>query len=193
MNYLVHSILSNGEDEHLGNLIGDFVRGNIKTLKFSDGIKEGIILHRKIDSFSNSNCFFMKSRRKLKKYGHYSGVIIDIFYDHILAKNWEKFSKTDLYSYTQNIYFLLEKNREILPERFLPAFRYMKSRNSLYNYQNIDFIEDVLHGVSSRFKRKNNIYESVEELEKYYYCFESDFFCFFKDMQVYLNRKMEAE
>ena len=43
MNYLVHSILSNGEDEHLGNLIGDFVRGNIKTLKFSDGIKEGVI------------------------------------------------------------------------------------------------------------------------------------------------------
>ncbi len=193
MNYLVHSILSSGEEEHLGNLIGDFVRGNIETLKFPNGIKDGIALHRKIDSFSNSNYFFMNSRRKLKKYGHYSGVIIDIFYDHILAKNWEKFSKIDLYSYTKNIYFLLEKNREILPERFLPAFRYMKSRNSLYNYRNIDFIEDVLHGVSSRFKRENNIYEAIEELEKYYYCIERDFFCFFENIQVYLNRKMEAK
>ena len=188
MNYLVHSILSKESDEHLGNLIGDYVRGNVDLLDFSDRVKAGIRLHRKIDSFSNSNCFFIQSREKLKKYGHYSGVIVDIFYDHFLAKNWDKFSDTDLYMYTQEIYTLLNKNWEILPEKFLPAFRYMKSKNSLYNYKDIDFIEEVLYGVSSRFKRENCIYEAVLELRESYKTLESDFFNFFKDIKLYLNR-----
>ncbi len=188
MNYLVHSILSEESDEHLGNLIGDYVRGNLDLLDFSNGVKAGIRLHREIDSFSNSNCFFIQSRGKLKKYGHYSGVIVDIFYDHFLANNWDKFSTVDLYLYTQEIYTLLDKNSEILPEKFLPAFRYMKSKNSLYNYKDIDFIEEVLYGVSSRFKRENNIYESVSELKEFYADFEKDFFNFFNDIKLYLNR-----
>ena len=92
MNYLAHIYLS-GEDDFvkIGNFIADGIKGR-KYKLYPGKIQIGILLHRKIDWFSDNDDIFKKSKRRLdKKYGHYKGVIIDIFYDHFLAKNWKNF------------------------------------------------------------------------------------------------------
>ena len=110
MNYLAHIYLSNEEEEiTLGNFIADGIKGK-KYIQFPLGIQQGILLHRAIDSFTDAHPIVRKSTRRLhKKYGHYSGVIVDILYDHFLAKNWMKYHSIPLHKYIEN---LCKKNKE---------------------------------------------------------------------------------
>ena len=64
MNYLGHLYFSGKDSEIIfGNFIGDYVKGNVENLDFSDKIKEGIKLHRKIDKLTDSNEFFLNSKK----------------------------------------------------------------------------------------------------------------------------------
>jgi len=79
--------------------MADGIRGN-NYLDYPEEIKKGILLHRYIDTFTDANETFRISKHRLhKRYGHYSGVIVDILYDHFLAKNWTKYSDESLHSF----------------------------------------------------------------------------------------------
>ena len=115
MNYLAHIYLS-GDNKmiKIGNFMADSIRGKSYEVYERD-IKRGILLHRAIDSFTDMHPIYRQSKHRLhSKYGHYSGVIMDIFYDHFLAKNWSLYSKTPLEEFTTDFYILLETNYEIL-------------------------------------------------------------------------------
>ena len=92
MNFLAHIYLS-GEDTPLmiGNFIGDFVKGN-EYKNFPADIQNGVLLHREIDSYTDSHEIVLESKKRLReKYRHYSGVITDIFYDHYESHGGELF------------------------------------------------------------------------------------------------------
>ena len=103
MNFLAHIYLSGDDDQiKIGNFMADSIRGHSYENYPSD-IKKGILLHRAIDSFTDMHPIYRKSKHRLhEKYGHYSGVIMDIFYDHFLAKNWIKYSDENLEDYAEN-------------------------------------------------------------------------------------------
>ena len=111
MNYLAHIYLSNEEEEiTLGNFIADGVKGK-KYIQFPSGIQQGILLHRAIDSFTDTHPIVRKSTKRLhKKYGHYSGVIVDILYDHfnykLNIKRFIKFKKNTFTNYKMLMKFL---------------------------------------------------------------------------------------
>ena len=112
MNFLAHIFLSGEEDDQLklGNFMGDTVRGK-QYLNYPERVQCGILLHRQIDTFTDSHPLFRESKRRLVPiYGHYAGVITDIFYDYFLTKHWEKFSSEDLDSYINRFYTLLQEN-----------------------------------------------------------------------------------
>jgi acyl carrier protein phosphodiesterase len=124
MNYLAHLYLS-GHDEHVvvGNFMGDYVKGKDYT-KFPPGIQLGILLHRQIDSFTDThqNCRSAKSFFR-NDFGLYSGIVVDFIYDHILAQNWGHYSNSELIKYAGFIHFVLQKHQHFLPARvqgFLP-------------------------------------------------------------------------
>ncbi len=97
MNFLAHIYLSgNDTDLIIGNFIADGIKGK-KYKKFSPGIQKGILLHREIDTFTDAHPIVRQSTKRLhKNYGHYSGIIVDILYDHFLAKNWSRYSDVPL-------------------------------------------------------------------------------------------------
>jgi acyl carrier protein phosphodiesterase len=100
MNFLAHIYLS-GNDNLLkiGNFMADSIRGN-HYLDYPDSLRKGILLHRHIDTFTDSHPIYRKSKHRLhSKYGHYSGVIMDIVYDHFLSKNWSVYSNEKLEDY----------------------------------------------------------------------------------------------
>ena len=103
MNFLAHIYLSGDNDLlKIGNFMADSIRGNSYE-NYPDEIKKGILLHRSIDSFTDMHPVYRKSKHRLhEKYGHYSGVIMDIFYDHFLAKNWANYSNKKLEEYAEN-------------------------------------------------------------------------------------------
>jgi acyl carrier protein phosphodiesterase len=176
MNFLAHLYLSpNNKHIMLGNFIADHVRGN-KFKHLPEDIQKGIYLHRKIDTFTDSNEIVRISKRRLhERYGHYDGVIIDIFYDHFLAKNWNEYSQIPLDIYTNSIYKYFQSQIEILPEKTKELLPFMIQYNWLYNYQFIEGIQSVMNGMNRRTKGKSQMNLAVEDLELYYSEFENDF------------------
>ncbi|WP_372745849.1 ACP phosphodiesterase [Lutibacter sp.] len=190
MNILAHLYLSKSNKNILiGNFIADAVKGN-KYNNYPKEIKAGILLHRAIDHYTDTHPIVKKSKRRLhKRYNHYSGVIIDILYDHFLAKNWKKYSEIPLNVYAKNIYKFLEKNNEILPLRAQNMLPYMTEFNWLVSYATINGIARVLAGMNKRTKGISQMDLAIEDLQIHYLEFEEDFTLFFNDLQEFTNQK----
>ncbi|MDO9260577.1 MAG: ACP phosphodiesterase, partial [Flavobacteriaceae bacterium] len=111
MNFLAHLYLSgNNPNLIVGNFMADAIKGNAY-LQFDDEIQQGIILHRAIDTFTDQHPIVKQSKRRLNvRYNHFNGIIIDIFYDHFLAKNWSQFSQIPLELYCSEVYKILQKS-----------------------------------------------------------------------------------
>lgn len=183
MNYLAHFYLS-GTHEHLllGNFIADAVKG--KQLEaFSDELQEGIRMHREIDFYTDTHPVTSRSKARLREqFNHYSGVIIDIFYDHFLARNWSEFSDEPLPEYSQRIYSLLGRHASEFPERMQHMLPFMKKNDWLMAYTEIEGIRRVLTGMSRRAKFESKMELAADALEKDYPLFEKDFRDFFPDL-----------
>jgi len=121
MNFLAHQYLSGNNNQlKIGNFIADAVKGK-QYLNYSKDIQNGILLHREIDTFTDNHTLVKKSKQHLNaRYGHYKGVIIDIFYDHFLAKNWSNYHLMPLEKYTAKTYILMQENSNDLP-KLLPS------------------------------------------------------------------------
>ena len=186
MNYLAHLFLSEGTPESLiGNLLGDFVKGSIKNI-YSKEIIKGINLHRKIDSFTDSHPIFRSSKRLISlNRRRFSGMMIDVFYDHFLAKNWSEYSNIALSDFTNRVYQVLQENKSILPERLKNILPDMITNDWLKSYQDSNVIDRAINGISRRIKRKNNLCGGVEELLLNYQQLQADFSLFFPELIDY--------
>lgn len=191
MNFLAHIYLS-GNDEKLmiGNFIADFVKGKKKD-DYPDPIRKGIELHRFIDHYTDHHDVVLNSIRRIHdNQEKYSGVVVDILYDHFLAANFSEFSSVPLQEFSQHTYAALKSNWDNLPadvHRFLP---FMIERNWLLNYATIDGIGRALTGLSGRVKYENKMHEAVEDLQKHYTGLEADFRSFFPDLQKSVAEKL---
>ncbi|MGB1042861.1 MAG: ACP phosphodiesterase [Tenacibaculum sp.] len=191
MNFLAHLYLSDNDTEvMIGNFIADHIKGN-KFSHYSENIIKGIRLHRKIDTFTDTHEIVRKSKRRLhERYRHYDGVIIDIFYDHFLAKKWHNYSQIPLDIYVDGVYKLLNNNHEILPEKTQELLPYMTQYNWLYNYQFAEGIQKVLNGMNNRTKGKSQMNLATEDLLIHYQAFEKDFTLFFEDLRKFTNQEL---
>ena len=193
MNFLAHIFLS-GENDFIkiGNFMADGIRGN-DYLDFHPDIQKGIILHRAIDTFTDAHPIFRKSKHRLhEKYGHYSGVIIDIFYDHFLAKNWSTYSTESLENVAANFYKLLQSNYDSLTERTKGMMPYMIARNWFVSYASIEGLSMILFQMDHRTKNRVAMHESIVELKAFYSEFEDEFTRFFEEIRLHCNEKLAA-
>ena len=195
MNFLAHIYLS-GDNEliTIGNLVGDGVRGN-KYKLYPTEIQIGIQLHRHIDTFTDAHPIFRQCTKRLHKgYGHYSGVIVDIFFDHFLAKNWATYSDVPLAEYIDDFYKSLSKNIEILPPRFKRITPAMIEGNWLLSYATIEGIQTVLNGMNHRTEGRSKMNEATKELKEFYEDFETDFTLFFEELMTFsVKKRVEIE
>ena len=192
MNFLAHIYLSGSNDQiRIGNFMADSIKGK-KFQKYSKDIQKGIILHRAIDYYTDTHPVFIKSAHRLfETYGHYNGIIIDIFYDHFLAANWKDYCEIDLETYVINFYTLLKENYETLPPKVKNFLPYMIEDNWLLSYAEISGIEKVLNGMNHRTGGKSGMNNAIKELKLYYEEFEKEFRIFFEDVQVFCEEKLE--
>jgi len=190
MNFLAHIYLSFGDDEiTIGNFIADSIRGN-KIHHLPTRIQKGILLHREIDTYTDTHEIpKISSKRLHKNYSHYSRVIVDIFYDHFLAKNWIHYSNTPLKVYVENFYDLLEDNYAILPHGVQRMMPYMISDNWIYNYAKMEGIGRVLNGMNRRTKNKSKMNFAIFDLEEHYVDFEKEFTSFFEELITFSKQK----
>ncbi|RAJ11848.1 acyl carrier protein phosphodiesterase [Olleya aquimaris] len=174
----------------IGNFIADGIRGK-KYKEYPKDIQTGILLHRQIDTFTDAHPTVRKSTKRLhKNYGHYAGVIVDILYDHFLAKNWEQYSNIPFAEYIDDFYDTLEKHFEILPPRIQKMLPHMLADNWLLSYASIEGITKVLEGMNRRTKNRSQMNLAVNELEAFYKEFEAEFTSFFDELITFSKTKL---
>ena len=184
MNFLAHAFLSgNDEDMLIGNFIADAVKGNHME-RLRNGIQKGVLLHREIDAYTDQHPVFIRSKQRIdKEYGKFSGVIIDIYYDHFLAANWVEYSDKDLSEFALHVYRLMLQNYSLLPPRSKRILPYMVIHNWLVGYSRLPDLQWVFNGMSRRSQKYDSGMEgAVESLKRDYEAFGDDFREFFPDM-----------
>ncbi|MEG3876947.1 ACP phosphodiesterase [Microcoleus sp. herbarium7] len=188
MNYLAHLFLADGTPESLiGNLLGDFVKGGAVSL-YSEEIRKGIDLHRKVDSYTDSHAIVRSSKSLVcSQRRRFAGVLIDMFYDHFLAKNWREYSEVPLPDFARGVYKILQDSRDILPASLQQVVPTIIARDLLCSYRKIDGIDTALNRMSARIKRTNNLAGGVEDLTASYQQLESDFRAFFPHLISYVT------
>ena len=193
MNFLAHIYLS-GDNEltTIGNFMADGIKG--KAYKdYERDVQIGILLHRAIDTFTDRHPTVRQSTKRLhEKYGHYSGVIVDILYDHFLAKNWADYSDIPLEDYVEDFYQSLQRHYDILPARIRRLMPYMIGDNWLLSYAEIEGIAKVLQGMNRRTHNRSHMDEAVIELKAFYDEFKEEFTRFFDELITFSKMKLKA-
>jgi len=152
-------------------------------------IQRGVLLHREIDSFTDNHPIFRKSKHRLHQdFGHYSGVLVDLYYDHFLAKNFNQFSAESLNVFVQKFYLSLKTNFELLTPKIQNLMHYMISQNWLENYQTLEGIETIMIQMDYRTQNQSNMRFGIKNLRKDYPLYENEFFEFFQIIQDHLKQ-----
>ena len=168
MNFLAHLYLSGNDCEiRLGNFIGDYVKGK-KFEKYPAKVQTGIKFHRAIDNLTDRHSSTKICNEILKpELGRYSGVVTDVLFDHILAKNWSKYSHRDLRNFTRTFYLQMLQNYTTLPHdvrRFLP---FMIQSNRLYSYKSPEGIHRALEIMSNNSSLPNKTDYIIMQLQSH--------------------------
>jgi acyl carrier protein phosphodiesterase len=188
MNYLAHLFLADDTPESLlGNLLGDFMKGVVKE-QFSNSIQQGIELHRKIDSYTDSHPVVRNAKHLISlERRRYAGVLLDVFYDHFLAKYWRNYSSITLKDFSQKVYNILWENQSILPDKLRLAVPKIIEQDWFNSYQEISGIELALNRLARRAKKGNALAGGVEDLKAHYQEIDYSFKNFFPDLIIYVK------
>jgi acyl carrier protein phosphodiesterase len=188
MNFLAHAHLSgSNKDVLLGNFIADAVKGK-KWLSYRQDIQAGILLHRKIDTFTDNHELFRQSVNRVKKdFGRYSGIVMDIFYDHFLARNWQNYHEDELVVFAAHVYGILTRNILILPNRTKRLLPFLISQNWLTSYAEFEGLKQVFYGMDRRTGRVSGMDNAVESLIRNYGELFTDFVTFYPQLIDFSN------
>lgn len=192
MNYLAHIFLS-GTDEAvvIGNFIGDYVKGR-DYLMYPPNIRKGLVLHRKIDWFTDTNRIVQQSKKYFApKYHKWAGIAVDILYDHFLIKNWEKFCPVSLDEYKQDIFDVLQKYYPVMPERVKYFVSSFIQNDWIGSYSTQEGIVNILYRMSLRTPFPDESVFAAEVLRKYYIQIDSEFMTYFPELIRFCKANFE--
>jgi acyl carrier protein phosphodiesterase len=196
MNWLAHIFLSETNVEsRLGNLLGDLVKG--KDIEGLDrNLRKGMSRHYVIDKFTDNHTIFKSSKKRIDKdYSKFSGILVDIFYDHFLAKNWDFYSDISLPDFAIEIYTSFQNYTGYIPRSVRLTIEQMIYGDWLNSYQSLSGVENALRRIDDRIQirmgSKIKLISAMPILEREYINFERDFQHFFPELQQHLNSSPE--
>ena len=193
MNYLAHLYLADEDPQSIiGNLMGDFVKGPLDHSLLSPPLRQGIRLHRKIDTFTDHHPVFRHSKQRLRpELRRFAGVVIDMLYDHCLAVNWSHYSARSLRRFSDTVYVILKAHHHLFPVRMQRSVNYMLAHDLLFSYREIDGIQRALQGLEGRLRRRVNLRAGAVDLQNNYHGFNADFAAFFPELMAYVAQQKQ--
>lgn len=194
MNYLAHIFLSGNDDMlKIGNFMADEIKGK-SYLSYPEKIQNGILLHRAIDDFTDHHPLVSKgAHRFFGELGHYNSVVIDMIYDHILAKHWKTYSDVELPVFAEEFYLLLESNKHLLPQKISKVIPYMIEHNWLLSYANIGDLTRILKQMNNKTKHETELHKGIDIYLAHQNEFEAEFKIFFEEIMVFCKSKINDQ
>ena len=212
MNHLAHFFLSgNNEDIMVGNFIADFI-SNKEVDDYTEGVRQGIKLHREIDAFTDTHPTVKLSTKRLHPFHHkYSPVIVDIYYDYLLGKNWARFTEgvavtesggwqqespfegISLRIYINNIYKLLKLRKMDLPIKLQARIDHMIADDWLMKYTTFEGLNEAFNRIEKYAAFPGNFGNAAWHLEMYLEDFDKEFIEFFPELMHHVREVNSAK
>ncbi|MBE7490953.1 MAG: DUF479 domain-containing protein [Planctomycetes bacterium] len=183
MNYLAHLVLADNTPESLvGNLAGDFV-GGLGLGEVHPSLRPGVERHRAVDRFTDSHPVTARSRARLQaRWRLFSGVLVDVFYDHFLARDFERLAGEPLARFAGRVYAALQSQAAVLPPRLAKAAPVMIRHDWLAAYAELDGVAVILGRMARRTRRGAELARAAEDLRDHYAALAADFNEFFPQL-----------
>lgn len=191
MNFLAHVFLS-GNDKQLqvGNFIGDYVKGSSYTT-YPPRIAQGILLHRAIDDFTDRHPTVIEAKQLLQPlFRLYSGIFVDMFYDHFLASQWQRFSPVPLKRFARRFYGNALWHYRILPPRVKSFLPHLMASNRLYAYRTLDGLQHSLKIMESVTSLPRGNEEAMGILKESYAWYSDSFNHFFPQLRQFATERI---
>ena len=171
----------------VGSLLGDFVKGDDHR-NYTPAIQRAILAHRQIDAYTDVHPVYRRSKGRLDPaFRHTKPILVDVFYDHFLAKNWDDYADVPLEDFTLRAYQALEQHEADLPPRLRRMLPYMKADNWLLSYRKLEGVGLTLSGLSRRMSFANRLDRGLTALRQNYAGLEADFGAFFPQLEGYAD------
>lgn len=195
MNFLAHLVLA-GDDDYLrlGAMLGDFVRGRRALAAYPRQLARGILLHRHIDANTDALPETGMLRATLDPpFRRYAGIIVDLGFDHVLARRWDEYGAGSLEDFDRGVRDLLDRHRQWVPERLQRFMAYADRRGLFAAYREEAEILHSLRGIGRRISRPNPLHrvETIwqEFAPRVAQCFGSVFGQVQSEVAVWLKSK----
>lgn len=188
MNWLAHAFLSTSDAPfRLGNLLADMIRGRDRAAmprRFLEGVRH----HQAIDAFTDTHRLVFRSRARIGgRFGHANGILVDIFYDHFLALDWDRYASEPLEVFTARVYEDMRIGIPSFPEDAKTAMRKLANDDRLGSYRKLDGIKDSLCLVSRRLAKRIGrdlaLERGIDELVQNFDGLRQDFTEFFPELR----------
>jgi acyl carrier protein phosphodiesterase len=188
MNYLAHLYLADANpDSLIGSLMGDFAKGPVDS-RLAPAIAQGILVHRKIDAFTDTHPAVIASKRRIRPmFRHYRGLLVDIFYDHFLARNWSQYSSIPLSCFSRRAYQVLQVHYWSFPASMQHSVNHMIRTDLLVSYVQMAGIARALQGIETRLRRPYPLRSAILDLKENYPVLAADFKSFFPELVAFVT------
>ncbi|ANY88069.1 Acyl carrier protein phosphodiesterase [Pseudomonas putida] len=185
MNYLAHLHLGGREPQQLlGSLYGDFVKGSLQG-RFPPALEASIRLHRHIDSYTDSHPLVLAALARFpRERRRFAGIVLDVFFDHCLARHWGDYAEQPLSAFTGDFYRVLLAE-PALPGRLAHIAPFMAADDWLGAYGDFDTLGQVFRGIARRLSRPEGMDGVMGELEALYEPLLADFREFYPQLQAF--------
>jgi acyl carrier protein phosphodiesterase len=193
LNFLAHALLAGSHPPLIvGGVVGDWIKGPLPGT-LPDDLAQGVALHRAIDTFAESHSAFRRSRARVSApRRRYAGVLVDVFYDHLLARNWADIDQRPLDEYCAAVYRLIDARLGDLPAASHHALALMAREDWLTSYAQIEGIASILHRMSRRARQPNPLAEGEQEFLADVEGFSADFHAWLADAQAFCRPWLRA-
>ncbi len=192
MNWLAHLFLSGPEPTcRIGNLLPDFLSANVLDTLPAE-FQRGIAQHRRIDAYTDAHPVFRRSvNRFAPPFRRYGGILVDIFYDHFLARDWPTFTPTPLPTFAAEVYASFDTLGPDFPADALAPLHHMRHADWLCSYGEMRGLTHALQRLSQRLRRPFDLAAVMPHFEKSYAHFEADFREFFPQLRYFVSSAQE--
>ena len=186
VNHLAHALVAAPhEDGMFGGLIADFLRGRVDPT-LPRGVRLGIALHRAVDVYTDTHAEVAAARALFEPpYRRYAGILLDIWFDHLLARDWTRYGPGTLHEFSQRVRDLLTRRDAELPPTMRGFVRYLLAHDLPERYRDTAMIAEVLRGMSTRLSRANPLAEALPALQANAAALERHFAAFFPQLLVH--------
>jgi acyl carrier protein phosphodiesterase len=191
MNHLAHFFLSfHQENLIIGNHIADDIKGNDWEQQ-SESLQKGILLHRKIDAFTDAHPLTSKLNQQIRPFTHkYAGPMGDILRDHFLSICWKEFTEQPIEDFAKTIYFFLEKNLHTFSPTLQERTPRMIAANWLVNYGSKEGIAYVMNRFQSRLRQKSDVAGLMDFIAANEDLLLEEFRVYFKEMVGHFHKEI---